>query len=88
MGKDYKENLINHIKKNLKKGYTEEALKWALINQGYVRSIVENAIIEANKQLAQEVPVLKEKPRIKYEVYDKDNKPIKLKRPWWKKLFG
>lgn len=88
MGKDYKENLIIHIKKNLKKGYTEEALKWALINQGYIRAIVENAITEANKQLAAEIPIIKEKPVIKYELYDQDNKPIKIKKPFFKRIFG
>lgn len=88
MGKDYKENLVGHIKKNLKKGYTEEALKWALINQGYTRSIVENSIEEAHKQLAEEIPVIKEKPRIRYEIYDEHNRPIKVKKPFLKRIFG
>lgn len=87
MVKDYRANLINHIEKNLKKGYTEESLKWALIKQGYSRSIVEDAILAAHKKLAEKVPVVKEKPIIKYEIIDENDRPIKLKKPWWKKIF-
>ena len=30
-----KEQLAEYFKRNLKKGYTADSLKWALINQGY-----------------------------------------------------
>ena len=88
MVRDYKANLIKHIKKNLKKGYTEEALKWGLINQGYSRSIVENGIEIANKELAESIPIIKEKPIIKYQIIDENDNPVVIKRPWWKKIFG
>lgn len=88
MSDDYKENLVNYIKKNLKKGYTEESLRWALINQGYSRLIVERTISRANKELAEEAPIVKEKPRIKHEVFDQDNNPVKVKKSWWKRIFG
>jgi len=87
-GMDYKKNLINYLKKNLSKGYTSEALKWALIRQGYPRAIVENAIEQANKEMSAEVPVFKEKPVIKYEVIGENNKPIEIKKPFWKRIFG
>lgn len=64
---DYLQQRITYIKKNLKKGYTTESLRWALISQGYSRSEVERAIRMANEQLADEVPSLKEKPLIKVE---------------------
>ncbi len=83
-----KKKLISYFKKNLKKGYTEDSLKFALISQGYSRAIVEDALKNAHKQLAKKAPVLKEKPKIKHYIIDEYNKPIKIKKPWWKKLFG
>lgn len=82
-----KKNLIKYLKKNLAKGYTEESLKWALINQGYSKSIIEIAIKQLHKELAEKAPILKEKPVIKYEIYDKNNNPIKIKKSFWKKIF-
>ena len=84
---NHKRKLIEYFKKNLKKGYTPESLKWALINQHYSRMIVEEALLEANRELATKAPVLKEKPVIKYEVYDEHNRPISLKKPFWKRFF-
>ena len=74
--------------KNLKKGYTEDALKWALIDQGYSRSIVEMAIEQATRELAESAPVLKDKPIIKHEIIDENDNPIVIKRSWWKRVFG
>ena len=85
---DYRKKLVNYFKKNLKKGYTTESLKWALISQGYSRTAVEMAIEELNKELARQAPVLKEKPIIKYEIIGEDDKPIAIKKPFWKKIFG
>ena len=85
---DYRKSLVEYIRKNLGKGYTLDSLKWALINQGYSRTEVAKAIDEFNKTLAEKAPILKEKPIIKYEIYGEDNKPIKLKVPWWKRFFG
>lgn len=73
---DHKRQLIEYFKKNLKKGYTVDSLKYALIEQGYSRAAVDDAIKEANKELSEKAPVLKEKPVIKYEVYDEKNNPI------------
>ena len=84
MPEDYKRKLVNYFKKNLKKGYTEESLKWALLNQGYSRILVENSIETAHKELSEKAPVLKEKPVITYNIIDETNQPIKIKKPWWK----
>jgi len=81
-------NLADYIKKNLKKGYTVESLRWALINQGYSRVAVEDAIQQANTELAASAPLLKEKPVINYEIIDENDTPIPIKKPWWKRLFG
>jgi hypothetical protein len=84
---EYKKKIMNYFKKNLAKGYTTESLKWALVNQGYSRIIVENAIEEANKELAEKAPILKEKPLIKHEIIDEFDRPIQIKKSWWKRIF-
>lgn len=85
---DYRKKLVNYFKKNLKKGYTTESLKWALISQGYSRTAVEMAIEEVNKELARQAPVLKEKPIIKYEIIDENDQPVTIKKSFWKRFFG
>ena len=84
----YKRRLVEYIKKNLLKRYTVESLKWALINQGYSRTDVTEAIEISNRELAEKAPMIKEKPKIKYEIFDKDNKPINIKKPFWKRFFN
>jgi len=81
---DPKKKLIDYLRKNLKKGYTEESLKWALVNQGYSRVGIEDAFKELHKELAEKAPLLKEKPVIKYEVIGENDEPIKIKKSWWK----
>jgi len=83
----YKENLVNYFKRNLKKGYTSDALKFALINQGYSKFAVEEALGKVNVELAEKAPILREKPVIKYEVIDENDNPILLKKSFWKRLF-
>jgi len=85
---DYKKKIVDYLKKNLRKGYTTESLKWALVGQGYSRSLIDEAIVQTNKELAEEAPVLKEKPVINYQVTDLEDNPIGVKKPWWKRIFG
>jgi lipid II:glycine glycyltransferase (peptidoglycan interpeptide bridge formation enzyme) len=87
-GETYLKKLVDYLKKNLKKGYTLESLKWGLIGQGYSRTAVERAIDELNKELAKKAPVLKEKPTIKYEIIDENDKPVTIKKSFWKRIFG
>jgi len=79
---DYIQQLVNYLKRNLVKGYTMEALRWALINQGHSRNSVQKAIDTANEQLALQAPKLVEKPVIKVEVEPK----IEAKKGLWKKI--
>jgi len=89
MGKlDYKRKIVDYFKRNLAKGYTPDSLKWALVNQGYSRAIVEMALDQANKELAEKAPILKEKPIIIHEIIDEYDKPIIIKKSWWKRLWG
>ena len=85
---NYRKNLVEYFKRNLKKGYTLDSLKWALLSQGYSKTAVERAIEQTNKELAEKAPVLKEKPIIKYEIIDENDKPIEIKKSLWKKIFG
>ena len=62
------QDVADYIKKNLKKGYTMDSLKYSLISQGYTKITVENAIQLANKQMAEELPEVKERPEIIYKV--------------------
>ena len=79
--------LAEYVKKNLKKGYTKESLKWALINhQGYSRIEVEKAFKKVDEDLAVQAPVLITKPKISYQVQSL-NQPQE-KKSFWKKLFG
>ncbi len=85
---NYRRKIVNYFKKNLIKGYTVESLKWALVDQGYSRALIDIAIEQAHQELAKEAPILKTKPIIKYEIIDEDDKSIVIKKPWWKRVFG
>ena len=90
--KSYLEELTDYIKRNLKKGYTKESLKWALLDQGNSRREIERAFKRVDKELAEKAPILKTKPVIKYEIIEPKNYPIKLSSSkkffnWFKNLF-
>jgi len=77
--------LVDYIKKNLAKGYTLDSLRFSLQAQGYSRLSILEAIEIANKELATEVPPLKEKPKIIHKIIEYE--PEK-KKSFWKRLFG
>jgi TPP-dependent pyruvate/acetoin dehydrogenase alpha subunit len=83
----YKRRIIDYFKKNVKKGYPIQTLKFALINQGYLRPMVEEAMEQAMKEMAREAPVLKETPKIEHEVVV-DDTPVPVKKSWLRRLFG
>ena len=81
MHEGYRKMVLEYLKKNLEKGYTEDSLKWALVKQGYSRTEVSRAIIKAKEELSQKKDDRnsgKERPIIKYELFDSENKPIKI----------
>ena len=88
MAENPRTRLKDYLKKNLKKGYTIESLKWALIKQGYSRTAIEKAIEQIHKELAEKAPVLKEKPVISYQIIDEKDNPIIVKKSFWKRLLG
>lgn len=85
---DYIGELSEYIKKNLRKGYTRDSLKWALITQGHSKLEVEKAIRRVEDELAREAPILKTKPEITYDVVEPKNAIIEEKKSFWKRLFG
>jgi hypothetical protein len=84
--KNYVDQLSGYIVKNLKKGYTKESLKWALVGQGHAKIEVDKAMKVAEEELARQAPVLETKPEIKYET--EPPMPVVEKKPFWKRLFG
>jgi len=103
MHNTHAQQLADYIKKNLKKGYTMDSLKYSLISQGYSKISVENAIDLANKQLATEIPEMNERPEITVKIYDEptisespnptNNPPQEItneptkKKSFWNNLF-
>ncbi len=83
--KNYLDDLVEYINKNVKKGYTVESLKWALVKQGHSKLEVEKAIKFVENQLASKAPVLETKPEIKYEVMPNVEPE---KKSFWKRIFG
>lgn len=79
--------LADYFKKNFKKGYTADSLKWALISQGYSRTAVDKAIEQANLELSKEAPILKERPSIRHDVIGENDMPVE-KKGFWSRLFG
>ena len=88
MEETYKRKLVNYLKKNLKKAYPADTLKWALINQGYSKIAVQRALEQATKELADKASALKEKPVIKYQIIDENDNPITIKKSFFKRIFG
>jgi hypothetical protein len=86
----YKIKLVDYLKKNLRKGYPVDTLRIALINQGYLRTTIDEALKDAMNEMAKEAPAIKEKPQIEHEVVElvQDETPVVEKKSFWKKLFG
>ncbi len=82
----YNKQLVDYLKKNLRKGYTKESLKWALINQGHSRIEIDKAFQKLQEEMAKNAPVLKTKPDIKYEVVE-PKIDVQNFRPSKKSLF-
>lgn len=86
---DYIQNLVSYMKKNLSKGYTLDSLKIALLRQGYTRTEIEKVVEETHRQLASEAPKVKERPIIKYEIIDEQDRAFEVRprKSFWKWLF-
>ena len=85
---NYIGEMSEYIKKNLKKGYTKDSLRWALVNQGHSKLEVEKALKKADDDLSREAPLLKTKPEIIYDVVEPKDAIVEEKKPFWKRIFG
>lgn len=86
---DNKRELIEYFKKNLSKSYTEESLRVALLRQGYSRVMIDQALGQAHKEISERAPIIKEKPIIKHEYYDENNRPIGIEPfTFWEKVVN
>jgi len=65
----YMDDVVEYIKRNLKKGYTKESLAQALLTQNYSKMEVKKAIQRVDEDLAKIAPKI-EKPIIKHEIID------------------
>ena len=74
----------------MKKGYTPDSLRFALINQGYLRIEIENCLEQAQKEMAESAPVLKDKPQIVHHIVDEDDNAFRIekKESLLKRWFG
>ena len=81
----YERNLVEYIKRNLRKGYTGESLKWALVSQGYTRMDVSQAIETASRELAAELPKV-EAPKPTPRIEPVEEAPVK--KGFFSRLFG
>jgi hypothetical protein len=77
---DYIKKVVDYIKKNLAKGYTEDSLRWALVKQGHSRTLVEKAINIAKKEMAETAPKLAPPVETKIEIIKKPEKRSFLAR--------
>ncbi len=89
---NYSSQLVDYLMKNLKKGYTKESLKWALVNQGHSQIEIDKAFKKAEEEMARRAPVLKTRPEITREIIHPDNTTLRKeyspKKSFFKKLFG
>ena len=82
---DYVDKMVEYLRKNIKKGYTKEALKWALVNQGYSRMEIDKAIKNTERDMASRAPMLSSRPQIRREIVN-DN--FEEKKGFFSRLFG
>lgn len=83
---EYKKKLMDYLRKNMGKGYDTESLRWALVDQGYSRTLIDSAIKEASSELSKARSAAQEKPVITHEIVA--DEPALQKKSWWKSFFG
>ena len=84
---EYRNKLMDYLRKNMQKGYNTESLRWALVDQGYSRTMIDSAIKEVNGEILK-LSAQREKPVITHEVVGENDQPLAPKKSWWKSFFG
>jgi uncharacterized protein Smg (DUF494 family) len=83
--------LLDYFEKNLKKGYKIEALKYILLNQGYSKTEIAEAIriIDEKTKKDQEAIKREEERKMKMQIQeDLNNINQEQKKGFWGRLFG
>lgn len=91
MKRDYVGELSDYIKKNLQKGYNQESLKWALVNQGHSKLEVEKAMKKVNDEITSQRSILekmKEQEQDVQPIQEPTTDVVPEKQSFWKRLFN
>ncbi len=83
---NYIQNLVEYTKRNLKKGYAPDSLKWALINQGHSRIEVDKAISTAQAEIAKES--VRQQARTEVAIEPQIEVDVEPKPSFWKRFFS
>ena len=85
---EYRKNIMDYLRKNMKKGYPAESLRWALVDQGYSRTAIDNAIKEITVEMERmKTQIEKEKPVITHEIIEDPESEIPQKS-LFRRFFG
>lgn len=88
---NYIQNLIDYTKRNLKKGYSQDSLRWALINQGHSRLEVDKALSAAQAEVSKE-SMVSQRPASQQSQAPQSMPSVSVepepKQSFWKRLFG
>jgi len=87
---DYIKETADYLKKNMDKGYSLESLKWALINQGKSRVVVDRAVDIINEEIKHqnEIKALQSKPSQTQIIQTLDEGPELPEQPKKKGFFS
>lgn len=85
---NYLQNLIDYAKRNIKKGYAIDSLRWALINQGHSRIEVDKALAAAQSEASREMVASRPKSELSPAPAVSIDVQPEPKQPFWKKFFG
>ncbi len=83
--------ILDYFEKNLKKGYKVDALKYVLLNQGYSKVEVAEAIkiLEEKSKKEQEAVKKEEERRLKMQVQEEVKQVTQQqKKGFFRRLFG
>ena len=85
---EYKKKIIEYLRRNMEKGYDPDSLKWALVKQGYSRTLIDASIKEVKREPIRDPLAVREKPVITHEIIGENDQPVMENKPWWKRIFG
>lgn len=88
---NYIQNLTEYAKRNLKKGYAPDSLRWALINQGHSRIEVDKALSAAQAEVSKEAMVNARRPQEPSQTQPSSMPAVSVEpesTSFWKRWFG